>query len=516
VVGTSAYSASVAGTPRTTPGAPTGVAATAAPGQVSLNWTAPVSNGGSAVLDYLVEYKTSSALTWLTASRTTSTTTSQVVSGLVDGTVYNFRIAAINVAGAGTFATTVSAQYSTTPGAVRNLAGSIAADDLTLTWLAPASDGGLPISDYRVEYRLSTDTAWTLFADGTSATTGVLITGLSELEEGASFDVRVTAINANGAGFSVTGTFPEVDAPVASSPVVVTEPVVTSPTPIIEPVEVELTFTEDGVLLINGIPVSLDITPSPDGGSWSVQGPDFSLSFTPQVTSSGALTGPGQKLTSAAGGWVAVAGDGYKGSTTVKAYLIPRPSIARSLPRASGPIYLGEVEVRSDGTFDIRLTVPTNIDPGNYVLQVNGLSPESKVRSVNMAMGVTAPVSVAEAGEREMAKKAFFQPRSARFTENGLKRLRTIHASIPDGAQDVVVSVTGVSVSMADLQSNLMLAGKRAQRIVSYLQRRDIDGQYNVTVNTSVKFGSADRLTQSAKRSNKPLTTVAVTFTAAS
>jgi hypothetical protein len=283
-----------------------------------------------------------------------------------------------------------------------------------------------------------------------------------------------------------------------------------------EAIEVELTFTEDGVLLINGVPVSLDITPSPDGGSWSVQGPDFSLSFTPQVTSSGALTGPGKALSAPAGGWIAVTGDGYKGSTTVKAYLIPRPSIARSLPRASGPIYLGEVEVLADGTFDIRLTLPADINQGNYVLQINGVSPQSSVRSVNMALGVTAPESAVEAAAKSMAKKAFFQPRSARFSENGLKRLRTIHASIPDGAQDVVVSVTGVSVSMADLQSNLMLAGKRAQRIVTYLQRRDIDGQYNVTVSTSVKFGSADRLTQNAKRSNKPLTTVEVTFTAAS
>lgn len=514
-VGTSSYSTDVSGTPRTTPGAPTAVTATATSGQVSLTWTAPVSNGGAAITNYAVEYKTSSALTWLTATRTASTTTSQVVTGLVDGTVYNFRIAAINVAGTGSYATTVSAQYTTPPGAVRSLAGSIAGDDLTLTWLAPASDGGAAISDYRVEYRLTTASSWTVFTDGTSATTGAVITGLTELENGLSFDVRVTAINTNGDGPSVTGTFPEPASPTTSSPVVVTTPVIEPVLPS-EPVEVELTFTEDGVLLINGVPVSLDITPSPGGGSWEVKGPDFSLSFTPQVTSSGALTGPGAPLSAPAGGWITVTGDGYKGSTKVKAYLIPRPSIARSLPRATGPIYLGEVEVLPDGTFDIRLTLPADINQGNYVLQINGLSPASSVRSVNMALGVTAPESIAEAAARKMAKKAFFQPRSARFTETGLKRLRTIQASIPDGAQDVVVSVTGVSVSMADLRSNLLLAGKRAERIVKYLQARDVEGQYNVTVNTSVKFGSADRLTQNAKRSTKPLTTVEVTFTAAS
>ena len=497
-------------TPLSTPSAPVNLEGAEADQSVELTWAAPLSDGGTSRLNYTVRYRVTGASSWTSHSSPAASSTSATLTGLVNGTSYDVEVAAVNAQGAGT-AAQVTITPRTTPGTPTGLSATAGNTQVSLSWVAPADDGGAAVTDYVIEYRSAGTVTWLVFTDGVSAGTTAVVTGLTN---GSAYEFAITAVNEAGDGLPTSEVTASPTAP--ASPL--SEPIasITVPTVPTEAIEVELTFTEDGVLLINGVPVSLDITPSPDGGSWAVQGPDFSISFTPQLTSSGALTGPGKTLSAPAGGWVAVSGDGYKGSTTVKAYLIPRPSKARSLPRATGPIYLGEVEVRADGTFDIRLTVPADINQGDYVLQVNGISPEFSVRSVNMAMGVTAPVSIAEAGARQMAKKAFFQPRSTRFTETGLKRLRTVHSSIPDGAQDVVVSVTGVSVSMDDLRSNLLLAGKRAQRIVTYLQRRDIDGQYNVTVNTSVKFGSADRLTQSEKRSNKPLTTVAVTFTAAS
>lgn len=41
----------------TVPGAPTGLGATADDGAVDLIWTAPVSDGGSAITDYIVEWR---------------------------------------------------------------------------------------------------------------------------------------------------------------------------------------------------------------------------------------------------------------------------------------------------------------------------------------------------------------------------------------------------------------------------------------------------------------------------
>jgi titin len=92
--------------------APTSLAATGGNAQVSLTWTAPSYNGGSAITDYSVQYSSDSGSTWTTFSRTASTTASQVVTGLTNGTAYVFRVAGINTDGTGTY---TAASSSVTP-----------------------------------------------------------------------------------------------------------------------------------------------------------------------------------------------------------------------------------------------------------------------------------------------------------------------------------------------------------------------------------------------------------------
>jgi len=72
-----------------------------------LTWTAP-SNGGSAIADYLVEYKASSSGTWLIFADGTNTSTSATVTGLTASTAYDYRVSAINAIGTGTASATVS------------------------------------------------------------------------------------------------------------------------------------------------------------------------------------------------------------------------------------------------------------------------------------------------------------------------------------------------------------------------------------------------------------------------
>src|SRR4051812_5705055 len=83
----------------TVPGAPTIGTATAGPGQATVSWTAPASDGGSPITGYVV----TPFVGFAPATSTTfnSTATTQTVTGLTNGTSYRFKVAAINAIGTG-------------------------------------------------------------------------------------------------------------------------------------------------------------------------------------------------------------------------------------------------------------------------------------------------------------------------------------------------------------------------------------------------------------------------------
>lgn len=78
----------------TVPGAPTGVAAVRGPGEAVVSFTAPASNGGTAITSYTVTSSPGS----VTATGTTSPIT---VTGLTNGTSTTFTVTATNAAGNG-------------------------------------------------------------------------------------------------------------------------------------------------------------------------------------------------------------------------------------------------------------------------------------------------------------------------------------------------------------------------------------------------------------------------------
>ena len=88
------------------PGAP-GLSASPGNGQVTLNWTVPTSDGGSAITGY--EYRRSGASSWTQVSGGGSAR-SQTVKALTNGTAYTFEVRAKNKVGSGT-----AASVSATP-----------------------------------------------------------------------------------------------------------------------------------------------------------------------------------------------------------------------------------------------------------------------------------------------------------------------------------------------------------------------------------------------------------------
>ena len=161
---------------------------------ISLAWSAPADNGGSAVLGYkvsVVDQSTGSPV-YSSASYDTSTLT---VTGLTTGTELTASVFAVNAIGQGSGSSIAATPQAAAPGAPTGLAGTSGDTEAALSWTAPSSDGGAAITGYVIEYTPSGGSA-------TTVSTGVTSTSftLSGLTNGTAHSIRVAAVNSVGQG----------------------------------------------------------------------------------------------------------------------------------------------------------------------------------------------------------------------------------------------------------------------------------------------------------------------------
>jgi titin len=196
-IGAGAVSAAV--TPFGQAAAPSALSGTSSNGSASLSWTAPANTGGSAITGYLVQQSTDGGLTWTTAvANTGSTGTTATISGLTNGVNYEFRVAAITSAGAGAASSAAGVTPATVPTAPLSPAVVPGNGSAVVTWTAPSSNGGTPITGYQVEVSTDGGLTWTTaIADTASTATTATVTGLTN---GQLTQLRVHAINAAGTG----------------------------------------------------------------------------------------------------------------------------------------------------------------------------------------------------------------------------------------------------------------------------------------------------------------------------
>jgi titin len=125
--------------------APLGVAASRGDGRATIRWFPSADNGGSPITGYLV--------TAIPSGKTceTASALSCVITGLTNGGHYTFVVQAENRNGLSPVsAATGYLTPSTVPGAPTAVAAALGENRVTVTWAAPASNGGSPITNYVV------------------------------------------------------------------------------------------------------------------------------------------------------------------------------------------------------------------------------------------------------------------------------------------------------------------------------------------------------------------------------
>ncbi|MEM3567438.1 MAG: fibronectin type III domain-containing protein [Thermoplasmata archaeon] len=162
---------------------------------VTLSWEPPVDDGGTPVIGYrLYRGNTSTNLSLYAELGNQLTYKDTNVSV---GKVYYYALSALNNIGEGnrTEVLVVEVYGYGAPSAPRNLVAEIGDRKITLSWVQPASDGGSPITNYRI-YRSTvsgTETPFAIIGNYTAYTD-------TNVTPGVTYYYQVAAINAIGEG----------------------------------------------------------------------------------------------------------------------------------------------------------------------------------------------------------------------------------------------------------------------------------------------------------------------------
>ncbi len=182
---------------------------------IIVTWSAPSSNGGTAITGYNVQYS-SDHVVWNTrtvnVAQMTDVTLDSVTgtysyrfTGTLDNPVltksyYYVRISAINLVVSedsiiAPFSSVIVVNTLTVPGPVTNVTYSSGTQrgQIILSWSPPISNGGSAIKVYSVTYYLTTDVTQTIRLGGTTTDTTFTLSGL--LSDNQYYTVFITAEN---------------------------------------------------------------------------------------------------------------------------------------------------------------------------------------------------------------------------------------------------------------------------------------------------------------------------------
>lgn len=171
----------------TNPGAPTGVIAVRGNQQATLTWTAPSNTGGVPLTGFQITGSPGPT----TPIEVPPSPTAATIAGLTNGVSYVFTVVADN-GSLGPGAQSNAVTPATTPGAPVGASAAPGNASATVTWSAPTSDGGDPISSYTV---VSNPGGVTVVVGGST-----LAASVNGLTNNLTYTFTVTAANGVGAG----------------------------------------------------------------------------------------------------------------------------------------------------------------------------------------------------------------------------------------------------------------------------------------------------------------------------
>ncbi|AGC45888.1 hypothetical protein MYSTI_04596 [Myxococcus stipitatus DSM 14675] len=217
-VGSSSAATLSALVPTALPSAPVRVSAAPLLRAATVYWAPPASTGGGTLSGYVITTQPGGM-----TQTVSGTATSATLSGLVNGGVYTFSVAAQNSTGTGPATTSTEVTLPDIPSAPVNLTGVFSQGRVELDWLPPVSDGRSALTGYKL-------TSSPAGAERSLPTTPTVVS-ITGLALDVSYTFTLVAVNAVGEGPSVSSA-----------------PILTRPQPK-APTDVRVTSTVDGVVV---------------------------------------------------------------------------------------------------------------------------------------------------------------------------------------------------------------------------------------------------------------------------
>ncbi|MSX41812.1 MAG: hypothetical protein F2771_07915, partial [Actinobacteria bacterium] len=172
-------------------------------GRATLNWLPPADSGGMPITGYQIEQLSPTSVVYATNAALPDSS-GFPITGLNNGTSYQFRIAAVSTIGVGTYSTVFAVPGDVPPAPVNLSASSIGDKSFTFQWVAPPLPTGVVIGRYDLQYSSDGGATWMPSSSITvpSGTTSYVFQNSSSVSiaNGSTYSVRIRAVNSIGNG----------------------------------------------------------------------------------------------------------------------------------------------------------------------------------------------------------------------------------------------------------------------------------------------------------------------------